>query len=292
MSNSRFLPAIICCCLLGGAGITTDTFAAADESDYLYGKGVHAFFDRNYEEAVTVLSKAEELKSEDPRPYYFLGLAYLRQKKNEQADQYFKTAAQLEYSGRALRDYAVSEALRRIQGEERLRIEKIRAEERINAGANEQRRQEMRYNRETATARTNLLQTTSQGQNADAAALQREIDVIADNPFGVKPIDPLNTTEDVMVARTAPANPFGTIESSTDEEPLVFVPAAAASPNRAVPVPIRTFVNPDVQRQPQIANNEFEFVQETSIVRGMSTEAARQVGRTLGSLFSRKAKEE
>ena len=297
MSNSQFLSVTICC-LLVGAVFSTDALAATDESDYLYGEGVHAFFDHNYEGAVTVLLKAEELKSDDPRPYYFLGLVYLHQNKTDQADQYFKKAAQMEYGGRSLRDYAVSEALRRIQGEERLRIEKIRAEERISARANEQRLQEMRYGNETAVARTRLLQTTSQTQNTDAAAPQRKIDVAAENPFGVKPIDPLNTTEDVITTRTTPANPFGMIDANAGEEPVIFVPTTQVSRTPAVVRPERTFVNPDVQGPVQkTITDEQESAQgiDINIIRNMQTEAAKQVkqvGRTWGALFSKKTKEE
>jgi len=294
MNYSPFLPVILCCCLLGGATFTTDSVAATDESDYIYGKGVHAFFDCNYEEAVKVLSQADELKSEDPRPYYFLGLAHLRQKNVDQADLYFKKAAQLEYGGRALRDYAVPESLRRIQGEERLRIEKIRAEERITARANEQRRQEMRYSRDTVAARTDLRQTTSQNQNENLAVLQEEAGVAADNPFGVKPIDPTNASDESIVARVAPANPFGTIEASTHEEPAVLVPAG---PARRAPVAAqperRVFVNPNVQAQPRAVDDAASTGQDIgNVVQGMQVEAARQVGRALGALFSRKPKEE
>jgi tetratricopeptide (TPR) repeat protein len=165
MCRFKHLSVFALCVLLGGtvfAGDSTiyaDSTIVADESVSLYGNGVHAFFDRHYGEAVKILSKAEEIKSEDPRAYYFLGLAYLRQKKTERAERYFKKAAQLEFNGRALRDYAVSESLRRIQGAERMRIEKIRNEERINARIKAQRQLELRYGKENAAAQDDLLQS-------------------------------------------------------------------------------------------------------------------------------------
>jgi tetratricopeptide (TPR) repeat protein len=159
MSSLKRLSVLAVCFLFGGTVFAGDSPIAVDESVSIYGNGVHAFFDRNYEEAISILLKAEEIKSEDPRSYYFLGLAYLRQKKSERADRCFKKAAQLEFSGRAIRDYAVSESLRRIQGEERLRIEKIRTEERTNARIREQRLLELRFSKESAAAREDLLQT-------------------------------------------------------------------------------------------------------------------------------------
>ena len=187
MSNFKLLSVIVFCSLLGGAPITANTFVVTDESDYFYGKGVHAFFDRDYEGAVTVLLRAVEIRSSDPRSYYFLGLAYLRQDKTELAYQAFKQAALLEFSGRATRDYAVAESLRRVQGKERLRIEKIRSEERTNARIREQQRQEVRYGREGATGRDILWQSAPQNQVAGN---------FGNNAFGVKPINPINMAEE------------------------------------------------------------------------------------------------
>jgi len=304
MSSFKMLSVIVFCFLLGGAVVATDSPFITDESDSIYGKGVHAFFDRDYEVSITILSKAEEIKSNDPRPYYFLGLAHLRQKKTEPAEQYFKKAAQLEFNGRSLRDYAVSESLRRIQGKERMRIEAIREEERTNARARERRLREMRYGRENAIAREtiareNLRQTTSPNrtenqQNADLAALQEAVDGLGDNAFGVKPIDPTNTTVENIVPRRTDPHPSGEVPANITVEPEV--PVVPTAPNTqepstqetAVPQSKRTFVNPDAaaeSRQPARS----QTAASTNPVQTVQVAAAKELGRALGTLFSGKA---
>ena len=196
------------------------SFFIEEESDRLYGQGVHAFFDNQYQRAITILLKAEELETDDPRVFYFLGLAYLRQKENEKAGDFLKKAAQLEFSGRPLRDYAVSEALRRIQGAERLRIENVRTEERTNARLKAQREREIRYGTENAEARSRLRQSLQSSQETDQAAVL-EGDALADlaatieqeNPFGLETINPIATQ-----------NPAATREE-TSTEPTVTPPS-------------------------------------------------------------------
>ena len=290
MSNSKLLSVIVFCSLVGRTVFAMDSLVVTDESDYIYGKGVHAFFDRDYEESIAILSKAEEIKNNDPRSYYFLGLAYLRQKKAEQADQYFKKAAQLEYNGRGLRDYAVSESLRRIQGEERLRIEKIRTEERANAQIREQRFRELRYGRENAADRENLQQLLTQNKKDDVIAIQQTVEDSDNNAFGIQPIDPINTREENIIARRTDVNPFGGIDVGSNVESKE-VSASATPRNKepaAVPRTERTFVNTDVLAvQQEVRPTEHQVAPSTSM-----SSVARQLGKTLGTMFSRKANTE
>jgi tetratricopeptide (TPR) repeat protein len=297
MGSFKPLSVIVFCFLLGGAVVTADSPFVTDESDSLYGKGVHAFFDRDYQEAVTILSKAEEIKTNDPRPYYFLGLAHLRQKNTEVADQYFKKAAQLEFNGHSLRDYAVSESLRRIQGTERIRIEEIRNEERTNALAKERRLREMRYSREKAVDRENLRQTTPSNrhenrQPADLAALQKAAGDLGENAFGIKPIDPIHTTAENIVTRKAETNPFGEVTIHTTAEPEIpVVTTVPSNQATAAPLPKRTFVNPDIAGEIQ-EPVQSQTAASTNPVRSVQTAAAKELGRALGTLFSGKASPE
>ena len=303
MSNFKLLSFLVFCSFLGGTVFAADFFVDAEESDTIYGNGVHAFFDSDYEEAVNILSKAEEIKNNDPRSYYFLGLAYLRQKKTEQADQYFKKAAQMEYSGRSLRDYAISESLRRIQGEERLRIEKIRTEERTNARIREQRTQEIRYGQENAAARDALRQAMVQNQKDNSTISQQTGDDFDDNAFNVKPIDPINTQSDAIVVRRTDANPFGGVEI-TNTEPEV-APTVPRTRETVVVQPGRRFVNPDIPTAQQNTMTEYRPAHANGIAVGATTlgmiapgpirrmvqaETARQFGGALGTMFSKKPK--
>jgi len=304
MSHFKLLPVIVFCLLCvyvlcRGVLFAADSSIVIDESDSIYGRGVHAFFDRHYEEAITILSKAEELKSDDPRPYYFLGLACLRQKKTEQADQYFKKAAQQEYSGRTLRDYAVSESLRRIQGEERVRIEKIRTEERTNAQIREQRNQAARYGSNNAAAREGFRQSTLPHQKEDIAALQQAADDFGENAFGVKPMNPLTTTTENIVARTSDSNPFGTVVVNVSEEPDISVPTPSATITPQTPTPRsseptatgsrRTLVNTNIPA----AKQESPAHQASGSGNTSQVEAtAKEIGRALGTLFSKRTNTE
>ena len=280
MNSFNLLSAIVFC-FLGGAVVTATDFPfVTEESDSLYGKGVHAFFDRDYEQAAAILAKAEKLKTNDPRLYYFLGLAQLRQKKTVLAEQSFKKAAQLEYSGRSLRDYAVSESLRQIQGNERMRIEKIREEARENAQVRERHLRERRYGRENATARENLR------QNADSATLQNVADDLGDSAFGVKPIDPLNTTMENIVPHRVVTNPFGEVTAVIPVETI-----ESSNQEADAPQPSRTVENPDVAvTTPEPVHGQTGV--SANPVRGVQASAAKEVGRALGTLFSGKASTE
>ena len=273
MSHSKIPPVIILCCLLGRAVFAADSVAVVDESDSIYGRGVHAFFDRDYDEAIKVLSKAEEIKFNDPRPYYFLGLAYLRQKKTEQANRYFKQAAQLEFNGRTLRDYAVSESLRRIQGDERQRIEKIRTDERMNAQIREQVLHEKRYGKENVV-----------GENLPA--LQQTENNFVNNPFGVKPMDPLNTSEESIVITRTDTNPFGGVVAGIGLAPERAPVQTVQKTNEPTAVRTdRTFVNTNIPTLQQETARQ-------SVTGTSMSDTARQLGKALGSIFSRKTNAE
>jgi len=274
MNNFKLLPIAALCFLCGGAMLVADTFVT-DESDIIYGKGVHAFFDRNYEEAITILSEAEKLNSADPRPYYFLGLACLRQQKTERADHYFEKAAELEYGGRAARDYAVAESLRRIQGDERLQIEKIRAEERINAQKREQRLTEIRYGKENATGREFLRQPAAQHRKEDLAVLQKIAESFGENAFGAKPIDPINPSGEVITTKKTEHNPFGEIVANIDKMPATIEMRPAARN-----VPARRQENVGGQTTPTL-----------SPVAGTQATVAKELGKGLRTLFDKTTNE-
>jgi len=303
MTPAKLLLVTAFCSFLGGTAFIANAFVL-DESDFIYGRGVHAFFDRDYEGAVTILLRAKEIGSIDPRPFYFLGLAHLRQGKIEEADQYFEKAAQLEFSGRAARDYGVSEALRRIQGEERLRIEGIRAEERANAQQREQQFLEARFGREGVADREMLRQSTSQShaqnQREDLAVLQRIAGnlgggAFGDNAFGVRPINPIDVPEESVVARGVDAvNPFGGVVAPIVEMPTIPDPTPPVVRTPVATGPVRTFVNPDVvviETERDSRNQSGITVSPAALMMQGAPAAAREIGRGLGALFSRGASE-
>ncbi len=120
-------------------------FDKQNRAEQLYGQGVHAFFDNDFVASKKLLHEVEKLGSEDPRPYYFLAMSYLRLNENKKADHYFDKAAQFEWEGRSIRDYNVADALMRIQGNERLKLEKYREKAKTNWQEAEKRRLAVMY---------------------------------------------------------------------------------------------------------------------------------------------------
>jgi hypothetical protein len=90
----------------------------------LYGQGVHRFNRGDYSAARQLFDEAILHGSQDPRCYYFRGMAQLRMGCGLEADADFQMAAQLELQGRGT--YDVGRALERVQGYDRLRLERVR----------------------------------------------------------------------------------------------------------------------------------------------------------------------
>lgn len=218
MSGNCFLTTlsfvlVVCCHVVSLFG---DTEFKVNRSESLYGKGVHAFFDKDYAGAVGLLAQAEQLGSEDPRPYYFLALAHFRLKHNDKADDYFKKAARFEWEGQSARDYNVSEALRRIQGNERLHVERYRNQAKLDWQQAEKRKRDILYANEKAVEKRILTEMSKHP--------------VAVVPFGAKSIDPLGTGKKIEVPNlndldsepkkelpetneTAPSNSIGNTKS-------------------------------------------------------------------------------
>ena len=289
MSNPSLFPKCFFCLLLG-AGFIAVPNAVADESDYIYGKGVHAFFDQNYVKAIMILSQADEIESSDPRAYYFLGLAFLRQNKTEDAEHYFRKAAQLEFGGRSLRDYDVSESLRRIQGAERLLLEKIRTAERIKAQNREHQRQEARYGKENTAGREALRQSAPKISQDDLTMLQKMADDLGSNAFGLKPINPNATVTENVAVRKQETALFGEAKEIVNEQPEKPEVRRQSTPRMRVPAAEkseRTFVNPDVSVV-KVQGTDNTKSSDTNTIQSMQTEIARGLGKGLGTLFSKK----
>src|SRR5262245_1385615 len=94
---------------------------AQDALEELYGRGVHAYFARNYREAHNLLDSAIASGSRDPRVYYFRGLAYARLGRPDEAKFDFRKAAELEILGSD--PYPIARSLERVQGPDRIALE-------------------------------------------------------------------------------------------------------------------------------------------------------------------------
>lgn len=171
-----------------------------------YGAGVHAYFDNQLTQAHRALTAAIDGGSEDPRAYYYRALTYLRLGRPEQARADMSIGADLEMRDAAGR-YPVGRSLERVQGSERMLLERYRVQART---ASYQRQQQIRQQRYEDVVRR------------EADVLRRAVNV---------PLDELATPD----APPLPQPPQLSAQPPTESpEPPPAAPTTAA-PASAVP---------------------------------------------------------
>lgn len=107
---------------------------AQDVLSELYGQGVHAYFAGRLDEAEQSFNEAINAGSQDPRVYFFRGLTQAKRSGEVAGIQDYQTAAELEAtSKRSVPSDVISKSLTRIQGRQRLEIEKARGAARLAA---------------------------------------------------------------------------------------------------------------------------------------------------------------
>lgn len=95
----------------------------------VYGAGVHAYFSGDYLRSYDDLTQTIEAGSRDPRTRYFRGLAALALGRLDEAEADFSTGALLEAEPGG--NWSVSRSLERVQGHQRLQLERHRARARV-----------------------------------------------------------------------------------------------------------------------------------------------------------------
>ena len=149
----RFL--LGCCLALAGLSTVGSTWAQDTLLDELYGRGVHAYYAHDYQDAFMALSEAVASGSKDPRVYYFRALSESKLGRPDEATDDFKKGAELEVSSSGV--YSVGRSLERVQGPDRLELEKHRRYARLTvrnqAEAIAKKRYEQRKADETAVLR-------------------------------------------------------------------------------------------------------------------------------------------
>jgi tetratricopeptide (TPR) repeat protein len=121
---------------IGGFGFVSQTAARAGAASVAltvaYGNGVHAYYDGDYQCSYDELSGVIEAGSHDPRAYYFRGLAALKLGRMDEAEADFQQGANLEAEGRGGQSSrTISLALERVQGCDRLKLERYRGQARV-----------------------------------------------------------------------------------------------------------------------------------------------------------------
>lgn len=90
----------------------------------LYGQGVHAYYSGDSMKAYDLLSKAIDGGSKDPRAFYFRGLTAVSSGREYESEADYRAGAVLEAKGSF--GPSVGQALSRIQGSHRMKIESMR----------------------------------------------------------------------------------------------------------------------------------------------------------------------
>lgn len=107
------------------------------------GRGVHAFHAGNFDRAYDDLTTAIEAGTDDPRAFYFRGLAALRLGRTGEADADFAAGADREAMEGSTR--RISKSLERVQGCDRLALERFRARARLAGLQRDQEAAARRY---------------------------------------------------------------------------------------------------------------------------------------------------
>lgn len=196
------MPRIYCLALvLSILGSTSR--AQHDAMVELYGEGVHRFYNSDFTGADQILSTVVDSGSEDPRAYYFRGLA--REMSGGSGDMDFETGARLEAEGK--RSVNVGQALMRIQCPLRSKIEKARLDARILA-----KQQQLMVEQARA----------QQLQSSGAAPAVTPPSTAGNTPFPTE----LEPASDIGM-EPAPATP----EISDTGDPFSDEPAASGTPS-------------------------------------------------------------
>lgn len=109
----------------------------------LYSTGVHAYFSGDYPRSHADLSAVVEAGCRDPRALYFRGLAALRLGLFAEAEADFSMGASLEADPFA--NWPVSQSLERVQGADRIELERYRARARVVAIQHDHAAEAKRY---------------------------------------------------------------------------------------------------------------------------------------------------
>lgn len=172
------------------------------------GAGIHAFHSGDYARAHDELTNAIEAGSDDPTSYYFRGLAASRLGRTDEAVADFTTGADRESATGGTR--RVSLALERVQGHDRLALERHRVRARLGALQREREASGRRY-------------SGIEGAAGDVRRRRRPEDIrpelVAPRPLPEGDALPAPAdAEEVPKEPSRPARPGKTFEDEPEEE--------------------------------------------------------------------------
>lgn len=215
----RFLGWTMAAALVLGSTVLLDRVASAQEAAIadVYGKGIHAYFARNYADAHGYFTQAIQAGTQDARAYYFRGLCSMQLGRQPDAEQDFAQGTKLEVAG--LEQFGeISRSLERVQGNARRTLENYRSNARMAVVAEREKMRVQRY--EVARAQPGA-GAPAAGEAAPAGAAPAQA---GENPFGAP-------------AKPAGDNPFAPAAPAATEKPAAEMPAKAGNPFAASPTP-------------------------------------------------------
>ncbi|KAA5545548.1 hypothetical protein FYK55_07875 [Roseiconus nitratireducens] len=163
--------------------------AAAQNESILaevYGRGVHAYYSGNYVEANDYLTSAIDGGTRDPRAYYFRGMVERNQGRTEEGLADWREGARLEARNGGGGTLSIGQSLSRFQGPDRLELEKIRQQARLEAMATATERSDQRLRELGATGRGAVRpapRATEPAPRAAQPAPPAPGSPVPDNPF-------------------------------------------------------------------------------------------------------------
>ena len=129
--------------LVYSAGISNQAHANQTLLSEMFGRGIHAYYVGNQDDAKKLFTSAIENGLEDPRVYYFRGIVAFESGSSEQAVNDWKRGAEIEANSRV--NYVVGKSLARFQGNGRVQLESIRQAAKLAAYQARLKRAETRY---------------------------------------------------------------------------------------------------------------------------------------------------
>lgn len=191
MINRTMGIALLAGVFASAALLSTNEIAAQDAVlSQLYGKGVHAFFEGDYEGAHGLLTEAVEGGTRDPRVYYFRAMAYHQLGRPDEAVDDMMLGARLEVAD-VNQFYPVSRSLERVQGRARVALEKYRRDARMERyqKANQRRRERFGGDGDLPTPKAGAPRKLP-ADSGDAAPVEEQGDGFKEegDPFGDDPV--------------------------------------------------------------------------------------------------------
>lgn len=223
-----------------GAGLALGNAVAVvaqDPLDELYGLGVHAYFCGRLDVASQLLTQAIDAGSQDPRAYYFRGLAQSRQGGLGAGAADFQAGAELEVAAR--KAVNVAKALERIQGSHRVEIEKARQAARLTYRTQQLLVQRARL--EAAEAASGAAPASAAGAVDPFAGGTRMLEgAPSEAPRPLQPTTPVPNTLEPTTPLPQPTTPMPTTPT-----PDPFGADASTNPFGNDPAPSPTPAKPD-----------------------------------------------